>query len=695
MHLVGVDVGGTFTDVILSDSDRGEHRVHKVPTTVEDPSAGVRRAVLEACAAAGVKPSELDYVFHGTTTATNTMLEHAGAQVGLITTEGFRDILHIARHQRPQNYSIMQEVPWQDRPLVRRRHRMTVDERLIPPRGEVLRALDERAVRTAARSLREAGCDAIAVCFLFAYLNPAHEQRAKAIVAEEHPDAFITASSDVFPQFREFERFTTAAINAFVGPPVRRYLRRLSAGLRDAGVRGEIHIMRSNGGVAPVTQAAEEPVTLLLSGPAAGLLGGAAAGEASGVRDLITFDVGGTSADIGTVVGGATNEASARDTWVAGFPVMVPMLDISTIGAGGGSIAYVDRGGAFRVGPHSAGARPGPAAYGLGGTEPTVTDAHVVLGRLRPDRFLGGGMALDAGAAAAAIGPLAARLALEPHAAAAGLLRIIDAAMANAIRALTVQRGLDPRAMTLVAMGGAGPLHAVEVAQILGVEDVLIPPYPGISAAIGLLVTDIRYDKLATQFMLQGREDLAGLGSDLDRLEREIRDQLRSDGVADADVRVERSLDCRYVGQGYELAIPLDGGQLDAAGIRRVWAAMHESHRTEYGHAFEDNTIEIVNARVTGVGATPRLAPFEVTGAGSLQGALVGREPVQFRDASGAVAPHETSFYERAALPVGERLQGPAVILQDDTTTLLVPGSTARLDEAGNLRIAPPRGGRG
>jgi N-methylhydantoinase A len=689
MHLVGVDVGGTFTDVVLADLESGAHVVHKLPTTVDDPSAGVRDAVLAACRGAGVDPGSLAYVFHGTTIATNTMLQHSGAQVGVITTEGFRDILHIGRHQRPQNYSIMQEIPWQDRPLARRRHRLTVSERIVPPRGEVVRELDEEAVRDAARRLREAGCEAIAICLLFSYLNPVHEQRAKQIVLEECPGLFVTASSDVFPQFREFERFTTTAINAFVGPPVRRYLERLSDGLSDAGVKGEVHIMRSNGGVAPIPQAAEDPVTLLLSGPAAGVLGGAAAGEASGVRDLITFDVGGTSADIGTVVDGTFTEASARDTWVAGFPVMVPMINISTIGAGGGSIAYVDRGGAFRVGPRSAGARPGPAAYGFGGTEATVTDAHVVLGRLQPERFLGGEMDLDLEAAEAVVDELADRLGLEREDTALGILRIVDQAMADAIRALTVQKGLDPREMSLVAFGGAGPLHAMEVARSLGVRDVLVPPYPGISAAIGLLETDIKYDGLATEFMLAGAVDLAVLNGDLDRLERAVRIQLRDDGIADERTRVGRSLDCRYVGQGYELNIDLPPGPLDEAALADVWSAMHERHRLAYGHSFPDNPVEIVNARVTGVGETPRVGRLPVAGERSLAAAHVGTRPVAFREDDQTVT-LATDFYDRARLPVGETVAGPAVILQTDTTTLLTPRSSAVLDAVGNLRATPP-----
>jgi N-methylhydantoinase A len=686
MLLLGVDVGGTFTDVILADPDSGSHHVHKVPTTSDDPSVAVERGVAEACTEAGVEVTDVEYLFHGTTIATNTMLQHAGARVGVITTDGFRDILHIARHQRPQNYSIMQEVPWQDRPLALRRHRRTVRERVIPPRGDVLEPLDEDAVRTAARELRAEGCEAIAICFLFSYLFPDHERRARELVLEEHPDAFVTTSSDVFPQFREFERFTTTAINAFVGPPVERYLRRLAAGLCDKGVRGELHIMRSNGGVAPVEQAVNEPVTLLLSGPAAGVLGGAVAGEASGRHDLVTFDVGGTSADIGTVIGGEYTEATARDTRIAGFPVMVPMINISTIGAGGGSIAYVDRGGAFRVGPRSAGAEPGPAAYGRGGTDATVTDAHVVLGRLLPDRFLGGEMALDVDAAGAAVARLADKLGMDGETTAAGVLRIIDHQMAGAIRALTVQKGLDPRRLTLVAFGGAGPLHAVSVARTLGVADVLIPPYPGISAAIGLLTTDIKYDRLATEFMVTGAVDYSRLNEDLTRLEAEVTEQLARDGIPGDAVRVERAFDCRYVGQGYELRIPVSSGELGDRELEGVWSAVHERHRAEYGHAFPDNPIEIVNARVSGVGATPRMPPLTVSAEQDLEAAVVDERPVSFV-LDGDVDTLRTRFYERTRLPTDTPIEGPAVILQTDTTTLLEPGSRASLDPASNLLL--------
>ena len=398
MKTVGVDIGGTFTDLMVYDSESGLVNVHKVPSTREEPDRAMVKGLVELCERAGLHAADIDAVFHATTVATNAVLEHDGAVVGMITTRGFRDIVHIGRHQRPQHYSVMQDIPWQVMPFVHRRHRKVVSERTVPPRGEVLVELSEDEVRAAARELRAEGVEAVAVCFLHSYLNPEHERRAAAIVREEMPDAFVTTSADIVPQFREFERFTTACMSAFVGPKTGLYLERLAAALAEEGVRSDLHVMISSGGLASVRSAAERPVTLLLSGPAAGILGGQWAGALAGRRRLITFDMGGTSADIGIVTEQGVGEASARDTWVGGYPLLVPMLDVHTIGAGGGSIAFVDPAGAFRVGPRSAGAVPGPACYGLGGEDPTVTDAHVVLGRIDPDRFLGGQMHLDVGA---------------------------------------------------------------------------------------------------------------------------------------------------------------------------------------------------------------------------------------------------------------------------------------------------------
>jgi len=688
MRLIGVDVGGTFTDMVFTDTATGATAIHKVPTTPDDPSRGVIAGALELCQRAGVEAASIDRLMHGTTIATNAVLEYDGVTVGMITTEGYRDILHIGRHQRPQHYSIMQEIPWQDRPLVRRRHRKTVAERLVPPRGEVLVPLDEDGVRRAARELRDEGVQAIAVCFLFSYLNPAHEERARAIVAEECPGCFVTTSASVAPQFREFERFTTAAMNAFIGPKVRDYVDRLERGMRDGGLAAAtLHVMGSNGGAATAQMVAERPILTLLSGPAAGVLGGAWSGALSGHGDLITFDVGGTSADIGIVVGGGFAEATARDTWIGGYPVLAPMIDIHTIGAGGGSIAAVDAGGGFRVGPRSAGARPGPAAYGHGGERPTVTDAHVVLGRLDPGGFLGGAMTLDAAAAGRVIAGLAAQVGMSPQDTAAGVLTIINANMANAIRSRTVQKGLDPRSFALVAFGGAGPLHATDVAELLGIRTVLVPTWPGITSAVGLLTGDLKYDAVRTEFQVTGSFDLARLNADLADMRAQLAAQLDADRVDAATVRFRRAGDLRYVGQGYELRVALPDGELDAAALDAVLAEFARAHAAEYGHAFPGNPVEIVNIRTTAVGEVAKIAPPEFPGGASLAAATLRRAEAWFA-VDGVVRALDTAILDRLALPLGVEVAGPAIILQTDTTTVVPPGWTARADAGGNLVLS-------
>ncbi|MET4697974.1 N-methylhydantoinase A [Constrictibacter sp. MBR-5] len=688
MYLIGVDVGGTFTDIVLADtgdgSGSGRTIIHKTPTTPDDPSRGVVRGIAELCERFGVPRDAIDHVLHGTTIATNAALEYDGAVTGMITTEGYRDILHIGRHQRPQHYSIRQEIPWQDRPLVRRRHRLTVEERLVPPRGEVRVPLDEEGVRAAARELKAAGVEAIAVCFLFSYLNPAHEERARAIVQEEYPDCFVCTSAGVSPQFREFERFTTAALNAFIGPKVRTYVNRLEQTLAEEGFRADLHVMGSNGGVATAAMVADHPILTLLSGPAAGVLGGAWCGALAGRTRLITFDVGGTSADIGITIDGRFAEATARDTWIGGYPVMAPMIDIHTIGAGGGSIALVDEAGAFKVGPRSAGAQPGPAAYGRGGTLPTVTDANVVLGRLDPDNFLGGEMGLDVAAARRVIDDLAARLGMSAEAAAEGVLTIINANMANAIRSRTVQKGLDPRDFALVAFGGAGPLHGADVARALGIPEVIVPPYPGITSAVGLLTTDLRYDAIRTEFQVSGALDLERLRTDFAAMRDDLAARFRADGVDPAEVTFERAGDLRYVGQGYELRVPFPEGDMTEAAAAQVLADFAAAHRKEYGHVFEQSPVEIVNIRVTGVGHMPKIGAPEPEGGASVAEARVKTGRCVFRTASG-LETLDTPFYRREALPLGEAIHGPAIVLQKDSTTVVPPDATFTSDPSGNL----------
>ncbi|WP_211261201.1 hydantoinase/oxoprolinase family protein [Pseudonocardia acaciae] len=682
-YIIGVDIGGTFTDFILYDSDSGAVKVHKVASSAE-PSESLVAGVLELCDRTGIRPADIDSLMHGTTVATNAILEHDGARTALITTKGFRDVLHIGRHQRPQHYSIMQDIPWQSRPLARRRHRKVVTERVNAPGGEIEIPLDEDELRAVIAELRADDVEAVAVGFVNSYLNPAHERRALEILAEELPGVFVTASSELFPQFREFERFTTTAINAFVGPKVAEYLRRLEFALDRHGIDNKLHIMMSNGGVATVTAAARTPATLLMSGPAAGVLGGTWVGRRAGRQRLITFDMGGTSADIGIATERGTVEAPARDTAVGGYPLLVPMLDLHTIGAGGGSVAYVDEGGAFHVGPRSAGSVPGPACYGRGGTEPTVTDAHVVLGRIDPDRFLAGEMRLDGENARTAIEGLGRELGLSATEAAEGVITVANNNMAGAVRERTVQRGLDPRDFALVAFGGAGPLHAAEIAELLDIPEVLVPPYPGITSAMGLLTTDLRYDLMRTVFMLHTEFDHARVNADFAEHEAWLRRRLAEDGVADADIAVGRALDCRYVGQGYELRVDIPTETLDDGVLTEAVKGFHAIHEREYGHCFPGEAVEIVNLRSTATGKAPRMHRLPPPASSGASEALLGSGYGLFR-VDGRLREMPVLYIDRWKLPADEPVTGPAVIFQRDTTTLVPPGWQARHGDEGTL----------
>ncbi len=541
-------------------------------------------------------------------------------------------------------------------------------------------------MRQAAQNLRAAGVDAVAICFLFSYLDPGHEQRAADIVRDVFPEAFVTTSAAVSPQFREFERFTTTLMNAYIGPKVAGYVTRLATDLGAAGIGGDLHIMGSNGGVATADTVLDRPILTVLSGPAAGVLGGQWSGGLSGRDNLITFDVGGTSADIGIIRDGTYSEASARDTWIAGYPLMVTMMDIHSIGAGGGSIAYQDHGGAFKVGPRSAGAVPGPAAYNRGGTEPTVTDANVVLGRLDPENFLGGAMPLDVDAATAAIAGLADQIGMDAEATAAGVLTIVNANMANAIRSRTVQKGIDPRDFSLVAFGGAGPLHGVAVAAQLDIPEVIVPSYPGITSAVGLLTTDLKYDMIKTEFQVEDRLDASKLNQGLTAMQAALHGQLNAAGIPPSAMRFARAGDLRYVGQGYELRVPLPEGPIDDRNIDRLWQRFHTQHEKEYGHVFADSPIEIVNLRVTGIGLMPKIAPPSVTEAASLDTAKVKTDRCLFR-VDNELQAVPTPFYARAKLPLEHPVDGPAVILQTDATTVVPPGCTVTAHRDGNLII--------
>jgi N-methylhydantoinase A/oxoprolinase/acetone carboxylase beta subunit len=689
MRRVGVDVGGTHTDLVLIDDATGEIAVAKVPTSVEDPSIGAIAALEALCAAAACTLSDVDYFIHGTTIATNIILEHNGAKVGLITTAGFRDIVHIARHKRPYNFSLQLDLPWQTHPLVRRRHRLTVPERIAGPDGDVLQPLDEAAVRAAVRALLVDGVEAIAICFMFSFLNPAHERRAAEIAREEAPDRFICTSHEVVSQHREYERFSTACLNAFVGPKTAHYLQRFDAALKSRGLRSELHLMQSSGGCATLQAALDRPVTLLMSGPVGGLLGGIWAGTVAGFRNVISLDVGGTSADIGVAPDGRMQFKHLLNTRIGAYQAMVPMAEVDSIGAGGGSIAYVDPGGQFQVGPRSAGADPGPCCYGRGGVEPTATDCQLVLGRVDPGGFLGGLLALRPELAARAVEERLARpLGMSSAEAALGAIRILSHAMVQAIEINSVRRGYDPREFALVAFGGAGPLFACDIARELAIPTVLVPSLPGLTSALGLLASDVSYDLGRTVMVSLGAPDLRRIATCYDELEAQARAQLARDGFAAEDMVLVRLGDCRYAGQGYELRAAAPAGAIDDGFVSGLIEAFHAEHRRQYGSWFADKPVHLVNARVVGLGRIPALQPRTIAAGGAAPepDALIGQRDVVFDDGDRPRA-LPTRRWRRAALKSGNRLDGPAIVEQMDSTTVIPPGLAARVDAYGNLVI--------
>lgn len=683
MKRIGIDVGGTFTDVYLDQN--GIVTVEKVASTPHDPGEAVVNGILAVTEQAGLAVTDIDEIVHGTTVATNIALTGKGARVGLITTEGFRDVLHIARHKKPMNFSLQQELPWQSRPLVKRRDRMTVTERITAPDGEVLIPLDEDEVREKVRTLLNRGVEAIAVCLLHSYLNPVHEERIAEIIEEEAPGIYLSVSSRIVPLYREYERFSTTALNAFVGPSVSRYLNQLDSVVKNLGFRNEIQIMQSSGGMTPISRAARQPVTLMMSGPVGGLLGGIWAAKASGFDNVITLDIGGTSADIGVSVGGKLRMRHLLDSTIGDHQAMVPMVDIDTIGAGGGSIAYTDEGGIYRVGPDSAGARPGPAAYGFGGTQPTSTDAQVTLGRLRPDRGLAsGGFTMDGDAAVAAFDGLAENLGMSTVAAAEGALQLQRFDMAQAIERNSIARGYDPQHFALVAAGGAGPLFSCELAQELQIPTVIVPPHPGIVAATGLLSTDRVVEAMGTYRHLLSGDFPTDLEPRFRALEKDAVEELIGSDDS-TGVTTVRLADCRYEGQGYEVRFELPVDEVTEATMPQIIEAFHRAHEHEYGHRFEVGGIEMINIRVTASLPSPALPSPGTSSQGDADAALLDCRPVVFHGEE-----EDTPFYERSLLPAGTVLEGPAIIEQYDSTTVLPPHFRCEVRADGNLVITVP-----
>lgn len=677
MYRIGVDVGGTFTDFTVFGSREGEVWFFKVPSTPHDPSEAIQTGVRQAIAQLGIDPRDIAQLGHGTTVATNMIIERRGVRTGLLVTKGFRDALEVGRQVRPSLYDYSVRKP---DPLVERADRLEVVER-VDARGDVLVPLDVAQLEDAVGKLRDAGVRSVAICFMHSYRNPAHEEAAKQAVRHLMPEAFVSVSSEVLPEFREYERMSTTVLNAYVGPRMRDYLDRFLGRMRELGIAAEPYTVHSNGGLLSAATVAAFPVRTCLSGPAAGVVGAAAVGASAGVRDLVTFDVGGTSTDVSLVKDGRPLFTSNRT--VADYPVKSPMIDIHVIGAGGGSIGWIDDAGALKVGPRSAGAVPGPAAYDRGGTEATLTDANIVMRRLNPEALLRGRMPVSHARAWAAIEERVARpLGLSVEEAAHGMVRIANANMSRAIRSVSTERGHDLSKFALFAFGGAGALHGAEVAQECGIGSLVVPQEPGTMCARGILLSPLSFDFVRSEIMPASADAWSRVCGIFEGMQAHAGGWLDGEGVAPGDRALRLFVDARYVGQNHEVVVPLDA--VDPAGLAGFLDRFRAAHDREYGYAIPGRPVEIVNCRVQAVGnagSAPRRAQPR---GGSLDGARIGARDAYFGSSEGFL---RTDVYDRDLLPVGVEIPGPAIIEEMSSTLLVLPGQSARVDADLNIHV--------
>ncbi len=681
-YRVAVDTGGTFSDFVYLNEETGAVTIGKVPSTPDDPSRAILQGI-EALIGDGAGPAagqaDVSFFCHGTTVGTNALLEGKGVRTGLLVTAGFRGIYEVAEQARPYGTAIFDVMYDKPAPLVPPSRTGEVRER-VDFRGQVLVPLDEAALRVTLRELKKENIEALAVCLLFSFLHPAHEARVRAIAGEELPGCNVSLSSEVLPQIREYYRLSTTVINAYLQPILARYIANLDRRLETAGiVTPQKYIMQSNGGMATFRDAARTAVTTVLSGPAGGVTAGLAACRQLQIGNLITFDMGGTSCDVALIKDG---EAifSGRGK-IEGRDLAVPMMDINTVSAGGGTLATVDRFGVLEVGPQSAGAVPGPACYGRGGEAATITDCNLLLGYLSADNFLGGRMALDHAKAEAAVARIAEQLSLDVTAAAEGVVRIIDVKMEEAIKAISTMRGHDLRDFMLLAFGGAGPLHAARMARDLGMAGVVVPLYPGVFSAIGLIMSDVKHDYIRSRLRLLDELKSADVEAVFAELEQRARDALRRDGFAETKIRIDRALDLRYAGQGYEITLACTAAEIAALELLRK--KFDAEHKSQFGHMAPEEPVEVVSYRVRGIGLVPpvgmpKFAPQGLT----LADALRETRPVRF---DGKTVP--CPVYQREKLDVGASIRGPAILDQFDCTTVICAGQVARVDAWKNLIV--------
>ena len=682
--MVGVDTGGTFTDLVAFEPGAGELRTIKVPSVPADPSTAVISA-LDELFRGGVAPQEIGSLVHGTTVATNAVLESAGVRAGLLITRGFRAVYEARGWVRPDPSELLDTFFRKPALLIPQSRTEEIPER-VDYQGTVLEPLDEQAVRDAARRLKSKGVQAVAVCYLFSFRNGAHEERTAEILAEEEPNWRISLSSRVLPVIREYPRLSTTAIDAYVGPIMERYLVNLDQRLKARGVTTpQVFLMQSNGGLMRITMGARFPNQTLISGPAAGVVAGSALARTTARRNLVTLDIGGTSTDISVIADGRASETSSGR--IAGQDVGTPMLAVHTLGAGGGTIAWIGRDGLMKVGPQSAGAVPGPACYGRGGSAPTVTDANLVLGALGGNSVLGGRMALDRARAEQAITEGVAKpLGLDLVTAAAGIIKIVNTNMAVDLRLAFQSRGEDPRRFALLAFGGAGPLHAAYLARDLGIPDVLVPPHPGLTSAMGLLQTDVRHLYLRSAVGLLSSYPVAEINRIFAELRRRALDDVEQEGLDLKALRLKQQFDLRYLHQGYHLTV--DGPDVEFADAHKpaVKTAFDDLHRRTYGASAPEEDAELVTLRLLAEIPVPhlRLAPI-ARGTGRTADARIGQRSL-YDLARGQFA--DAGVYDRTRLRAGDRLEGPAIIEQYDSTTVVLAGQALTVDEVGNLLIS-------
>ena len=676
---IGIDTGGTFTDLVLCEMTSGHYTYHKLPTTTGDPAKAVLDGIAEVIELAKLPRESVEFLVLGTTLGTNAVLEGKCARTGMLTTAGFRDVIELARQRRPHyfNLDILKPTP----PALRD-CRFEVAERIAADGSEVA-PLDEAGVRAAVAKLREKNVESVAVCMMHSYANPAHERRARDLVKELWPEAYLCTSSDVLPEFREFERFATTTVNASLMPIMDRYLDRFERGVADLGIKVSPRVMQSNGGAVTPGAVRKLPVNTFFSGPAGGVVGSVGLGAELGIGNLITFDMGGTSTDVCLIRDGEPAKKDLRE--MGGFPVRTRTIDIHTIGAGGGSIAWVDAGGLLKVGPQSAGAFPGPAAYGRGGTKPTVTDANVVLGRLNPKSLLGGRMEMHADRARKVIeDELVPTLKVDLVRAAAGIVEIINVNMMGAVRVISVEQGVGPRDFTLVAFGGAGPLHAADVARNMGIRNVLVPPRPGLLSALGLLHADVRGDFSLTRLLVAVEANIKALNAGFVELRERGNTWLTGEAGKNAKAKYVWLMDMRYLGQNYELSLEVKDGKLDVKSLARLIAEYHKRHKAIYGYDMPGHPVEVVNLRQ--VVTVERPAPTHEKhqpARTTVKDAVIETRKVWFPE-TGYVA---TPVYDREKLPVNARLSGPAIVEQMDTTTVVPPRAKLRNDKLGYLHM--------